>query len=169
MSKGYKTESEQKHSFLWYVMYMLIHLEFKIHEIFPWRLANLINKSALAIVCSDLQISGGNVCCILITLRMHEPLFVVYSIQWFCKQIVKALIRLCICAVIWRREGSTGMDMWNAPMVQSRQLWHTGWWKARAWEAQDNMEAVEWKLSAIDPNDRYTWRSGVRSAVRAAS
>ena len=27
----------------------------------------------------------------------------------------------------------------------------------------------EWKLSAIDPHDRDTWRSGVRSAMRAAS
>ena len=26
-----------------------------------------------------------------------------------------------------------------------------------------------WKLSAIDPYDRDTWRSGVRSAMRAAS
>ena len=27
----------------------------------------------------------------------------------------------------------------------------------------------EWKLSAIVPHDRDTWRSGVRSAMRAAS
>ena len=26
----------------------------------------------------------------------------------------------------------------------------------------------EWKLSTIDPHDRHTWRSGVRSAMRAA-
>ena len=26
----------------------------------------------------------------------------------------------------------------------------------------------EWKLWAINPHDRYTWRSGVRSAMRAA-
>ena len=36
------------------------------------------------------------------------------------------------------------------------------------------MEAVDsdcedWKLSAIDPHDRHTWRSGVRSAMRATS
>ena len=31
------------------------------------------------------------------------------------------------------------------------------------------MSASEWKLSAIDPHDRDTWRSGVRSAMRAAS
>ena len=40
-----------------------------------------------------------------------------------------------------------------------------------AWEAQDDLEAAdrEWKLSAINPHDRDTWRSGVRSAMRAAS
>ena len=27
----------------------------------------------------------------------------------------------------------------------------------------------EWKLLAIDPNDRHTWKSGVRSAMGAAS
>ena len=27
----------------------------------------------------------------------------------------------------------------------------------------------EWKLSTINPHDRRTWRSGVRSAMRAAS
>ena len=27
----------------------------------------------------------------------------------------------------------------------------------------------EWKLSAIDPHDRHTWISGVRSAIHAAS
>ena len=27
----------------------------------------------------------------------------------------------------------------------------------------------EWKLSAIDPHDKHTWRSGARSAICAAS
>ena len=40
----------------------------------------------------------------------------------------------------WRREGPTGMD---TPTVQSRQLWHTGWWKVWAWEAQDDTEAAD--------------------------
>ena len=31
------------------------------------------------------------------------------------------------------------------------------------------MDCREWKLSVIDPHDRHTWRSGVRSATRAAS
>ena len=54
-------------------------------------------------------------------------------------------------------------------------LWHTGWWKAWAWEAQDDIEAAdregcrEWKLSAIYPHDRHTWNTGVRSTMPAAS
>ena len=31
------------------------------------------------------------------------------------------------------------------------------------------MRFREWKLSAIDPHDRDTWRSGVRSAMHATS
>ena len=27
----------------------------------------------------------------------------------------------------------------------------------------------EWKLTTVDPQERSTWRSGVRSAMRAAS
>ena len=38
--------------------------------------------------------------------------------------------------------------------------WHGSSWQRGCWE---------WKLSAINPHDRYTWRSGVRSAMRAAS
>ena len=30
-------------------------------------------------------------------------------------------------------------------------------------------DSREWKLSAISPHDKYTWRSGVRSAMHAAS
>ena len=37
------------------------------------------------------------------------------------------------------------------------------------WEHLTEKDGREWKLSAIDPHDRYTWRSGVRSAMRAAS
>ena len=68
------------------------------------------------------------------------------------------------------------MDMWNAPMVQSRQPLTYRLMESVAMEAQDDMETAdreglqrEWKLSAINPHDRHTWRSGVRSAMRAAS
>ena len=38
-----------------------------------------------------------------------------------------------------------------------------------SWKQLTERDRREWKLSAIDPHDRDTWRSGVRSAMRAAS
>ena len=37
------------------------------------------------------------------------------------------------------------------------------------WKQLTERDSREWKLSAIDPHDRDKWRSGVRSAMRAAS
>ena len=37
------------------------------------------------------------------------------------------------------------------------------------WKQLSKRYCREWKLSAIDPHDRDTWRSGVRSAIRAPS
>ena len=37
------------------------------------------------------------------------------------------------------------------------------------WKQLTERDRREWKLSAIDPHDRDTWRSGVRSAMPAAS
>ena len=37
------------------------------------------------------------------------------------------------------------------------------------WKQLTERDLREWKLSAIDPHDTDTWRSGVRSAMRAAS
>ena len=37
------------------------------------------------------------------------------------------------------------------------------------WKQLTERDGREWKLSAIDPHDRDTWRSGVRSAMPAAS
>ena len=37
------------------------------------------------------------------------------------------------------------------------------------WKQLSERDCREWKLSAINPHDRRTWRSGVRSAMRAAS
>ena len=37
------------------------------------------------------------------------------------------------------------------------------------WKQRTERDQRDWKLSAIDPHDRDTWRSGVRSAMRAAS
>ena len=36
------------------------------------------------------------------------------------------------------------------------------------WKQPTERDCREWKLSAINPHDRRTWRSGVRSAMRAA-
>ena len=37
------------------------------------------------------------------------------------------------------------------------------------WKQLTERDCSEWKLSAINLHDRHTWRSGVRSAMRAAS
>ena len=37
------------------------------------------------------------------------------------------------------------------------------------WKQLTERDCREWKLSAIDSHDRDTWRSGVRSAMHAAS
>ena len=37
------------------------------------------------------------------------------------------------------------------------------------WKQLTERDCREWKLSAINPHDRHTWRSGVRSAMRAAN
>ena len=37
------------------------------------------------------------------------------------------------------------------------------------WKQLTERDCREWKLSAINPHDRRTWRSSVRSAMRAAS
>ena len=63
--------------------------------------------------------------------------------------------------------------VWSSEMLQlcsQDSLWHTGSWKAYAWEAQDHMEAADREGSQrVEAHDRHTWRSGVRSAMRAAS
>ena len=38
----------------------------------------------------------------------------------------------------------------------------------KTWKQLTERDCREWKLSAINPHDRNTWRSGVRSAMRAA-
>ena len=37
------------------------------------------------------------------------------------------------------------------------------------WKQLTERDCREWKLSALDPHDRHSWRSSVRSAMRAAS
>ena len=37
------------------------------------------------------------------------------------------------------------------------------------WKRLTERDCSEWKLTTVDPQERSTWRSGVRSAMRAAS
>ena len=37
------------------------------------------------------------------------------------------------------------------------------------WKKLTEKDCREWKLTTVDPQERSTWRSGVRSAMRAAS
>ena len=37
------------------------------------------------------------------------------------------------------------------------------------WKQLTERDCREWKLSAINPPDRRTWRSGARSSMRGAS
>ena len=77
---------------------------------------------------------------------------------------------LRIWTSFWRREGSAGIDLWNAPMVQSTAFDIQGDGKSGHGRKQlTERDCREWKLSAVDPYDRHTWRSVVRSAIRAAS
>ena len=62
-----------------------------------------------------------------------------------------------------KREGSAGMDTWNAPTVRGPER------PKMTWKQLTERDCREWSLSAINPHDRDTWRSGVRSAMCAAS
>ena len=37
------------------------------------------------------------------------------------------------------------------------------------WKKLTEKDCREWKIMTVDPQDRSTWRSGVRSAMHAAS
>ena len=39
----------------------------------------------------------------------------------------------------------------------------------QTWKKLTEKDCREWKLTTVDPRERSTWRSGVRSAMRAAS
>ena len=39
----------------------------------------------------------------------------------------------------------------------------------QTWKNLTEKDCREWKLTTVDPQERSTWRSGVRSAIRAAS
>ena len=56
-------------------------------------------------------------------------------------------------------------------MVQSRQVEgkHGPGRPKMTWKQPTERDCREWKLSAINSHNRNMWRSGVRSAMRAAS
>ena len=43
------------------------------------------------------------------------------------------------------------------------------WWPKMTWKQLTERDCREWKLLAMNPHDRRTCRSGMRSAMRAAS
>ena len=54
-------------------------------------------------------------------------------------------------------------------------IWYADWRQAGAgrpkqtWKKLTEKDCPEWKLTTVDPQEWSTWRSGVRSAMRAAS
>ena len=42
-------------------------------------------------------------------------------------------------------------------------------WPKLTWKKLMERDCREWKLTIVDPQEKSTWRSGVRSAMRAAS
>ena len=42
-------------------------------------------------------------------------------------------------------------------------------WPKRTWKKLMEKDCREWNLTTVDPQERSTWRSGVRSAIHAAS
>ena len=46
------------------------------------------------------------------------------------------------------------------------------WWAGRpklTWKKLTERDCRDWKLTKVDPQERSTWRSGLSSAMRAAS
>ena len=70
------------------------------------------------------------------------------------------------------REGFAGLGMWRLRVVQSEQHMIcrlTARRPKQTWKKLTEKDCREWKLTTVDPQERSTWRSGVRSAMRAAS
>ena len=49
------------------------------------------------------------------------------------------------------------------------QVFHDFQRPKQTWKKLTEKDCREWKLTTVDPQERSTWRSGVRSAMRAAS
>ena len=72
--------------------------------------------------------------------------------------------RLCWFGHVERSSGADG----TACDIQIEGRWGAGRPK-RTWKKLLEKDCREWKLTTVDPQERSTWRSGVRSAMRAAS
>ena len=69
-----------------------------------------------------------------------------------------------------------GLGMWRVRVVQIRTAYDMQIDGKRGegrpkqtWKKLTEKDCHEWKLTTVDPQERSTWRSGVRSAMRAAS
>ena len=68
-------------------------------------------------------------------------------------------------------ERSTGTVL-RACDIQIDGRWGEGGGAGRpklAWKILTKKDCGEWNLTTVDPQERSTWRSGVRSAMHAAS
>ena len=79
-------------------------------------------QCSLPVRCGHWQSKTSNVCCEMTgqwsdrsTMSSHKTLSPPDPMSYLCS------FALRIWTSFWRREGSAGMDTWNAPMVQSRQ------------------------------------------------
>ena len=78
-------------------------------------------------------------------------------ISYFLQKLGKMsqnLIVVC-CSCDWRFKGYLSFAC--------REIFHY------IWKKLTEKDCHEWKLTTVDPQERSTWRSGVRSAMRAAS
>ena len=73
----------------------------------------------------------------------------------------------------WRREGSSGVECSSGAVKTACDIqvdWKRGPGRPKmTWKQLTERDCREWKLLAFNPHDRHTWRSDVRSAMRAAS
>ena len=89
---------------------------------------------------------------------------------------LKEMMKFIISSVVF--EGNVEVLSWPCHC----QWHHRRWQRAKTlafsntsitshltWKQLTERDRREWKLSAINPHDRDTWRSGVRSPMRAAS
>ena len=72
-----------------------------------------------------------------------------------------------IAYLMWHVERSSGA-MRTACDIQIAGRQGAGWPKLTRKKLMER-DCRDWKLTTVDPQERSTWRSGVRSAMRAAS